>query len=261
MLHSGFATRCLFFSLAITTMHATLDAQTSRGAVTGMVTDAQKAVVRNARILLTGLATNLTRSATTNESGLYRFEAVDPGAYKLTVQSMGFRTAVAAQILVSAGEVATQDATLEVGDLLQVVEVNSSAVALRTESAVRGGVVDHRSIVELPIASRNPVELGLTLPGVSSSKFATPTYTFVVNGARGRSNNFMIDGTDNNDISVQGQAFLIRNPGSVQEVSVQTNNYDAEFGRAGGGVVNVITRSGTNTLARGGGLCARLDAR
>src|SRR6185295_2723594 len=73
-------------------------------------------------------------------------------------------------------------------------------------------------------------------------------YTFVVNGARGRSNNFMIDGTDNNDISVQGQAFLIRNPGSVQEVSVQTNNYDAEFGRAGGGVVNVITRSGTNSF-------------
>src|SRR6185436_13340066 len=72
--------------------------------------------------------------------------------------------------------------------------------------------------------------------------------TFIVNGARGRSNNFMIDGTDNNDISIAGELFQVVNPGSIQEVSIQTSNYDAEFGRAGGAVVNVITRSGENQL-------------
>ena len=81
---------------------------------------------------------------------------------------------------------------------------------------------------------------------MTTNKFTNPTATFSVNGGRGRSNNFMIDGTDNNDISVAGQAVSIANPGLIQEVNVQTANYDAEFGRAGGAVVNVVTRSGTN---------------
>lgn len=224
----------------------TLAAQTSRGTVTGLVTDAQKAVVTGATVELTGLATNVTRTTQTNDAGLYRFDAVDPGTYRVTVKATGFRTFVAGNVLVSAAQVASQDARLEVGDVQQVVEVVESSVQLQTEAAVRGGNVESRNIIELPYASRNPVDLGLTVPGVTSSKFATPSNTFVVNGARGRSNNFMIDGTDNNDISVAGQAFEVLNPGAVQEVSVQTTNYDAEFGRAGGAVVNVITRSGTN---------------
>ena len=90
--------------------------------------------------------------------------------------------------------------------------------------------------------------LALTAPGVTTNKFTTPTGTFSVNGGRGRSNNFMIDGTDNNDISVAGQALSIANPGLIQEVNVQASNYDAEFGRAGGAVVNVVTRSGSNNF-------------
>jgi outer membrane receptor protein involved in Fe transport len=108
----------------------------------------------------------------------------------------------------------------------------------------------------LPYASGNPVSLALTMPGITTSKYATPTATFVVNGGRGRSNNFMIDGTDNNDISIAGQLLTIINPSSVQEVSVQTSNYDAEFGRAGGAVVNVITRSGNEYAPWINGLCS-----
>ena len=90
------------------------------------------------------------------------------------------------------------------------------------------------------------MSLALTLPGVSTNRFGFGVGTFSVNGSRGRSNNFLIDGTENNDISVAGQAFQITNPDAVQEVSVQTSNYDAEFGRAGGAVVNTITKSGTD---------------
>src|SRR5712691_7884008 len=226
----------------------TLAGQTSRGTVTGLVADSSKAAVPSATVELTGLATNSTRTTETNGAGLYRFDAVDPGAYKLTVKLTGFRTFVATQFTVGAAQSITQDATLEVGDVQQVVEVSEAGLQLQTEAPVRGGNVDLKTILELPYANRNPVNLGLTLPGVTTTKFATPTATFVVNGARGRSNNFMIDGADNNDISVAGQALEVINPGSIQEVSVQTSNYDAEFGRAAGAVVNVITRSGTNSL-------------
>jgi hypothetical protein len=249
MIFSRVLTRSVAISFGLILLHPTLDAQTSRGTVTGLVTDAQRAAIPGVKVDLTGLGTNVTRSTQTNESGIYRFDAVDPGDYKLTVQATGFRTSSVPQFPVSAAQVATQDATLEIGDVQQVVEVSSSAIALQVEAPVRGGAVESRSILELPYASRNPtVDLGLTLPGVTSSKYATPTATFIVNGARGRSNNFMIDGTDNNDISVAGELFQVVNPGSIQEVSVQTSNYDAEFGRAGGAVVNVITRSGTNGL-------------
>lgn len=223
-------------------------AQTSRGTVTGLVSDAQKAAIANAPVELVNTATGVSRSTQSNESGLYRFDAVDPGEYRVTVKMPGFRTYAGPKLIVSAAQTVTLDAVLEVGDVTQVIEVTEAAVQLQTEAPVRGKNVESKDIAELPYASRNPVDLGLTAPGVTSSKFATPTRTFVVNGARGRSNNFMIDGTDNNDISVAGQAFQVLNPGSVQEVSVQTTNYDAEFGRAGGAVVNLITRSGTNKL-------------
>jgi outer membrane receptor protein involved in Fe transport len=239
------------FSVLLTSflfLAGTLAGQTSRGTVTGLVTDTSKAAVPSATAELTALATNTTRTTESNAAGLFRFDAVDPGAYKLTVKLTGFRTFVATQFTVGAAQSITQDATLEVGDVQQVVEVSEAGLQLQTEAPVRGGNVDLKTILELPYANRNPVNLGLTLPGVTTTKFATPTNTFVVNGARGRSNNFMIDGADNNDISVAGQALEVINPGSIQEVSVQTSNYDAEFGRAAGAVVNVITRSGTNSL-------------
>jgi hypothetical protein len=222
--------------------------QTSRGTVTGLVSDAQKGAIPNAPVELTNTATNVARATRSNESGLYRFDAVDPGEYRIAVKMAGFHTYAGPKLSIGAAQTATHDVVLEVGDVQQVIEVTESVVQLQTEAPVRGKNVGFKDIAQLPYASRNPVDLGLTAPGVTTTKFATPTRTFVVNGARGRSNNFMIDGTDNNDISVAGQAFQVLNPGSVQEVSVQTTNYDAEFGRAGGAVVNVVTRSGTNRM-------------
>ena len=126
------------------------------------------------------------------------------------------------------------------------MEVSSAAALIQTEAPVRGGTTTTTNAVNLPIANQNSISLVLTLPGVSTNRYSFGVGTSSVNGARGRSNNFLVDGTENNDISVTGQAFQITNPDAVQEVSAQTSNFDAEYGRAGGAVVNTITRSGTN---------------
>ncbi len=233
--------------------------QTSRGTVTGSVTDPNGAVVAGAQVTLTSVQTKLSRTTTSNNEGLYRFEAVDPGTYSLKVSSTGFGELTNTGIEVRANQ--TSDVPAQLAPSGQQATVNITADAgqlLQTEAPVRGGNIDTARITELPFSGRNPVSLALTLPGVSTNRFGFGVGTFSVNGSRGRSNNFLIDGTENNDISVAGQAFQITNPDAVQEVSVQTSNYDAEFGRAGGAVVNTITKSGSDEFH--GSLAYLLDS-
>ncbi len=224
-----------------------VQAQTSRGTVSGVVADAAGARISGATVTLTNTETTLSRSATTNEEGFYRFDAVDLGPYSLAISASGFGALTKTGIVVNANQTSAVDAQLEPGGQQVTVDVVSEAgAALQTEAPVRGGNISTTQVTELPFAGRNPVALALTLPGVTSNRGGFGVGTFSVNGARGRSNNFLIDGTENNDISVAGQGFQITNPDSVQEVSIQTSNYDSEFGRAGGAVVNTITKGGTN---------------
>ena len=222
--------------------------QTSRGTVTGIVTDPQAAAVPNAQVEIQNGQTGVKRSTSTNDAGLYRFDAVDLGDYSLTVTFSGFRTYTKHGLVVEGGQTLSQDIRLEVGETRSIVDVAADAVTLQYEAAARGGSLNTASIVQLPMATRDVAQFALTLPGVSTNRFGTGVSSFSVNGGRGRSNNFMVDGTENNDVSVAGQLFQIINPDAVAEVSVQTTNFDAEFGRAGGGVVNTITKSGSNEV-------------
>lgn len=246
------STRILLAACALTSVLALcVSAQSSRGTVAGIVTDPQSAVVPSAAVELVNADTNVKRVTTTNESGLYRFDAVDLGSYHLTVKAQGFQTFVKRAIPVLAGVTASTDVALAIGDTRTLVEITAeSESVLQQEAPARGGNWSAANIVELPIAARNPANLALALPGVSTNRFGFGTGgvegTFTANGSRGRSNNFLINGTENNDISIAGQGMQIKNPDSVAEVAVQTSNFDAEFGRAGGAVVNVITKSGTN---------------
>ena len=223
-------------------------AQTSRATLSGNVSDPTGGRVPNARVELTNQDQNVVRNAVANGSGFYEFEAVDPGNYKVKITFTGFSTFETAPFALGAAQLANIDATLKVGDTSTIVEVSADTVQLQTEGPARSGTISSTQATELPIATRNPVSLALTLPGVSTSRGGFGSSTFVVNGGRGRSNNFLLDGTENNDISVAGQAFQVTNTDAVSQVSVQTSNFDAEFGRAGGAVVNTITKSGTNTL-------------
>lgn len=232
-------------------------AQTSRGTVSGIVKDSTGAVIPGAEVTLTSTETTITRTTTTNNEGFYRFDAVDLGTYSVRISATNFTTSVKNGVTVAANQTAAVDGDLQVGDQKVVVEIAANASEpLQTEAPVRGGNISTKQITELPIAS-NPTSLALTLPGVVTNRTGVGVGTFSVNGARGRSNNFLIDGTENNDISVAGQGFQITNRDAVQEVSVQTGNYDSEFGRAGGAVVNVITRSGTSRF--GGTLAFQYD--
>ena len=238
----------LLFSILLIVVSSTIIlAQTSRGTVSGVAKDPNGAVIPGAEVTLTNLDTAVVRSVVTNDEGFYRFDAVNLGNYSVSIAAPNFGTAIKNGIIVNANQTSEVNVELAPGDQKVVVEVTADAGAeLQTEAPVRGGNISPRQITELPIGNNNPVGLALTLPGVSSNRGAFGVGTFSVNGARGRSNNFLIDGTENNDISVAGQGFQITNEDAVQEVSVQTANFDSEFGRAGGGVINVITRSGTN---------------
>jgi outer membrane receptor protein involved in Fe transport len=239
--------RFWLLGLILCSFSLSVDAQTSRGTVSGTVTDPAGAVIAGATVTLTSAQTNVSRDSVTNDEGFYRFDAVDLGTYTVNITAGGFGKLSKTNVIVNANQTSSIDAQLAPGGQEVTIDVIADAgAALQTEAPVRGGNISTVQITELPIASRNPVGLALTLPGVTSNSGGYGVGTFSVNGARGRSNNFLIDGTENNDISVAGQGFQITNPDAVQEVSVQTSNYDAEFGRAGGAVVNVVTRSGTN---------------
>src|SRR5262249_35663957 len=153
----------------------------------------QKLAVPGADVELTNLDTSVVRKTKTNAAGLYRFDAVDPGRYKVSVTQSSFKAFAASGFDVSAAQLKTLDVELELGVAEQVVEVTAEAIPLEVEAPVRGGSISTTSVLELPYPSRNPVSLSLTLPGVVTNKFDPATKSFSVNGTRGRSNNFLID--------------------------------------------------------------------
>ncbi|HKW56163.1 MAG TPA: carboxypeptidase regulatory-like domain-containing protein [Candidatus Acidoferrum sp.] len=232
-------------------------AQTSRGTLTGVVTDSSGAVVAKANVKITQAGTNLKRETSTNEAGIYRFDAVDLGTYSLSIQAPGFRTKDTTGVEIEAAHTTNIDVALEVGAASETVTVEASAfeVQLQTAEQVRGANFGDRTVGNLPITGLDSLTVTQLLPGVTTINMSASnsinqngTFAFSVNGQRPRGNNFMIDGVENNDISIGGPAYTITNPDAVEEVNVQTSNFSAEFGRAGGAVVNQITKSGTNGL-------------
>ncbi len=225
--------------------------QTSKGTVAGVVTDPTGAAVPNAVIVLTQKETSAVRDTSTNDAGIYRFDAVNLGTYSLLIKVPGFREARVNDITVAANQVANFDIHLELGSGAETVTVEAAAITLQTSEAVRGGNFESREVVQLPLVAQDSINVLLLVPGVqnaSTTQFSDGSNNYSVNGERARSNNFMIDGVENNDISVAGPAFQIHNNDAIQEVSLQTSNFSAEFGRAGGVVLNQITKSGTNSL-------------
>jgi outer membrane receptor protein involved in Fe transport len=225
--------------------------QTSKGTVAGTVTDPAGGAVPRAVVVLKQKETGAQRETTTNEAGIYRFEAVNLGTYDLTTKAPGFREARVGDIIVTANQVASFDLHLELGSATESVTVEASAVTLQTSEAVRGGNFEAQQVVQLPLPAQDSINVLLLVPGVqnaSTTQFSDGSNNYSVNGERARSNNFMIDGVENNDISIGGAAFQIHNNDAIQEVSLQTSNFSAEFGRAGGVVLNQITKSGTNSF-------------
>src|SRR5689334_7625703 len=225
-------------------------AQTSKGFVVGTITDPNGAAIAAANIKITNTATGVTRETTSQQDGAYRFDAVDPGNYKVEVSATGFKTATR-DLVVAAAQTAEAVFPLEVGNPTEVVTVTSgTGIELQTQDGARVNTVGTRQITELPVQGLNPVNLVFTFPGVVdpgplAGGFVQGT-EFSVNGLRARANNQLIDGLDNNDNSITGQFYQPVLRDGYNEVTVLQSDYSAEYGRAGGAVVNVITRSGSN---------------
>jgi hypothetical protein len=241
---------------AMLTLGVVAYGQTSRGTVTGTVRDQTGAAIVAARVTLTGVDTGVRLSTVSNDAGIYRFDAVDPGVYELQVTHPGFRAYFANGISVAANRVTTLDPRLEVGAAETRIEVNGeSSELLIKDSPLRGGNFQTREVRDLPLLSLNPVSLARILPGATDaagsqvwSNSGNSGAGFSINGQRPRGNNYMLDGTENNAAYTSGEDQVFAIADAVEEVSVQTGNFGVEFGRAGGGVFNVVTKSGTNSL-------------
>src|SRR5687768_2156526 len=184
----GHLMRTVALSIAVILLSiATAPAQTSRGTVSGFVTDPSDAVVGGANVKLTNIQTSVSRETKTNEDGIYRFDAVDLGTYTLTLSAPGFGTVEKTNVTVNANLTSTADAKLQLAGQQVTIDVFAEVgAALQTEAPVRGGNISQTEVTELPYSSRNPTAIALTLPGVSSNRGSFALSSFSVNGARDR---------------------------------------------------------------------------
>ncbi|MGH9660917.1 MAG: carboxypeptidase regulatory-like domain-containing protein, partial [Bryobacteraceae bacterium] len=223
-------------------------AQLTRGFLSGTVQDATGAVVDSVAITITHTATGIKRSTVTNEAGIYRFVAVEPGTYTAEFSKAGFESRRVAPIEISTTQEVVLNQLLGLATVTTTVEVVETppGVELAKSTPTIGRKLDSSLVELLPTTSfaRDVTRLALLAPGVVR---ATGSNEFSANGQRARNNNFIVDGVDNNDVSVSLPAARII-PEMVGEFQVQTASYSAEFGRNTGGQVSVTTKAGTNAL-------------
>jgi hypothetical protein len=234
-----------------------LTAQVTTSDVVGSVTDASGAIIPNASVKLEDLGTHQVRSTTTDAAGEYTFTFLQPGHYRLRVSSQGFEEFQISDIALNGGDRAREDARLTVGASTQTVEVTSQTPLLQSDSVNVSTTLTTESVQDLPTAQRNLTSLVILVPGVNEgasvdglSSGARPddrrlTSSYSINGADTQLNNNQIDGTDNNEriIGTIGVKPLLD---SIEEVTVQTNDFTPETGRSAGGVISVLTKRGSN---------------
>ena len=221
------------------------------GAIVGTVADPSGAVVIGARVVARNLETNARRDTETGASGEFSIPLLPPGTYEVSAEARGFRRAVQGSVRLDVNQSARVDFVLAVGELAQQIVVDSEIPRLQTQSSTLGQVVDREEIDRLPLNERNFLTFTLLAPGAQpnadGSQNSIQGGAISVNGAREQSNNFLLDGVDNNDLTINQYAVL-PSVDAIREFKVQSANSSAEFGRSGGAQINVVLRGGTNTL-------------
>ena len=222
--------------------------QTSNGAIVGAITDASGAAVVGATITAVSSDVGAVRTGTSGADGTYRIDSVLPGTYKVTATATGFSASILDGLVVPASTITPASLVLKVGEASDKVEISADNALLNTDNGMISGTITPLEIRNLPIASLNPYELALTLPGVTATTqggFGNGV-SFTVGGGRPRANNFLIEGQDNNDAGISGQGLQPGNDEAVKEVVIIENAYTAEFGHGAGSVSNLIYKNGTN---------------
>lgn len=222
--------------------------------ITGRVTDSTGAIVPAAKITVTSIASGVETSTESNEQGLYQIPSLPPGSYTLTLSKTGFQSIRQTGLDLAVQQVARVDLVLQVGQVSERIEVQAQSIVLESETSTVGQVVQSKQITELPLLGRNTYALAMLVPGVRPSGGVNnlvvdqiSTVSYAINGQRASANEFLLDGAPNSAAS-QNQPVINANPDMVQEFKVETNAFAAEYGRASGGVFNVVTRSGSNAF-------------
>ena len=243
--------RLLAILLVVLAASGVLPAQSTGGRIVGRVADPTGAVLSGVKVILTNTATGVSSETTTNTSGDYNFVEVVPGEYQVQYEQAGFKKNLQKAVTVELNAVVTLNSTLQVGGTQETVEVTSEAPLVDTTSTQLGATMNERQVSTLPLNSRDTYQLLQLQPGVQGVGGSDLFYgsnqagAVSVNGGRGRSNNFNVNGGDGNDLFVNSPA-IQPTPDSIAEFRVLSNTFDAEYGRNSGAVINVVTKSGTN---------------
>ncbi|MBZ5581789.1 MAG: carboxypeptidase-like regulatory domain-containing protein [Acidobacteriia bacterium] len=234
-----------------------LFAQTNRGGIAGTVTDASGAVVPGAVVTISNLGTNAVRKVITAGNGSYSVQDLDPVTYRVQVEAKGFQKALVDGVKVNTASTAPVDIKLAAGSVETTVTVSANSAMVDTQSGTAANTITERMIQDAPLLNRSVLDLALTLPGVSGdagsedpalvSVTPCPGCNLVVNGGRPMSTLMLADGTNNTGVSL-GRTMVSFTPETVQEFTVQTSAFSAQYGTTGGGVINATTKSGTNQL-------------
>jgi hypothetical protein len=230
-------------------------AQEVTATITGTITDQSSAAVAGANVTATSVERGVAYTATTNDAGIYRISNLPVGNYDLKVEKTGFQTALRPAFTLVLNQVARIDVEMKVGNVSQTIEVTGAAPVLKTETTQVDTIIDAATNDALPLATRNYVQLTLLSPGAihpdpstfnNGDNVAAGARPFI-NGNREQSNNFLLDGLDNNQVSDNLLGYT-PSPDSIQEFNLITNNAPAEFGNFQGGVVSATLKSGTNSF-------------
>jgi hypothetical protein len=242
---------------------ANAHSQVAGGTISGTVTDSSGRVINNVRIRITNLATGVTREVTTNDEGFYSAPNLLPGTYEAKFSAQGFKTEARGGIELTVGALAALDQTLSVGSATETVTVRSEVSAVQLSTSDISAVVNATTVRELPLNGRSWTDLAELQPGVSAihtqPDFSAGTdrgnrgfgQQLTISGARPQQNNYRLDGVSLNDYANGAPGSVLGgNLGvdAIEEFSVITSNYEADYGKTSGGVVNAITRSGTNQI-------------
>ncbi|MDQ2948313.1 MAG: carboxypeptidase-like regulatory domain-containing protein, partial [Acidobacteriota bacterium] len=230
-------------------------AQTNRGGISGNVADQSGGMIPNAAVTIVNVGTNETRRLTTSDKGSFMQENLDPVTYKIEVSAPGFKKAVLANVKVDTSTVVTANVILEAGDVATEVTVTSNSAVVNTESGTLGQTITSRMLNDTPLPTRSVLDLAITIGNVTGDVGTSdpqltggaplPGYNLQANGGRAGSTNLLADGINNTGVGLAREAVSF-SPETVQEFTVQTNGFDAQYGKSGGGIISITTKSGTN---------------
>src|SRR5215472_11433846 len=230
-----------------------LVAQKTTGTISGVVTDPSGAVIPNATVTITNVGTALTRNLTTNELGEYTAPDLPNGVYRIVAKEANFKESIVPNVELHVASTALVNIQLQMGNTTEQVTVEANVIQVQTDSAQLGEVVEGQQVRNLPLNSRNFVALTQLAPGVSAAnqfdavgKGLKGGVDFAVNGNSIKDNLFLVDGVNNNDIGSNRTILIYPSLDSIAEFKMVRNTYGPEYGQAGGAVVSIVTRGGTN---------------